>query len=375
MTVRPRRTLLAAALVGALAAASACGGGNATSSSGSGEKITLVVKTFSQFGYDELFKEYEATHSNITIKEENVAKLGDYIPKLQKWMATGSGAGDVVAIEEGIIAQYMAKPDGLPTDRDQVGALWPTWDAYLSTGKKFMAANTGAHFFDTSGSVYLNLLIQQGDHTYYDTSNKLVIDSNPGVKSAWDKTIDMVSAGLSANIAQFSPQWNAGFKNGTFATLPCPSWMLATIEKQAGPENAGKWDVTKVPGNGGVRGGSFLAVPKQSGHQKEAAELVKFLTSAKGQTAAFKAKNNFPSSPQAIDDPAVQGFTNAYFNSAPVGKIFGASVKALRPVYLGPANNAVGDRVTNALTAVEQGKLKPDEAWTNAVEEAKRLAK
>lgn len=430
MTVRSRRTLLAAALVGALAATSACGGGDAASSSGSGEKITLVVKTFSQFGYDELYKEYEATHANITVKEENIAKLGDYIPKLQQWMAAGSGAGDVVAIEEGIIAQYMAKPDqfanlldfgagdleknflewkwkqartpdgkklvglgtdvgaqgmcyrtdlfakaGLPTDRDQVGALWPTWDAYLDTGKKFMAANTGAHFFDTSGSVYLNLLIQQGDHTYYDTSNKLVIDSNPGVKSAWDKTIDMVSAGLSANIAQFSPQWNAGFKNGTFATIPCPSWMLATIEKQAGPENAGKWDVTKVPGNGGVRGGSFLAVPKQSGHQKEAAELVKFLTSAKGQTAAFKAKNNFPSSPQAIDDPVVQGFTNAYFNNAPVGKIFGASVKALKPVYLGPANNAVGDRITNALTAVEQSKLKPDEAWANAVEEAKRLAK
>jgi cellobiose transport system substrate-binding protein len=151
--------------------------------------------------------------------------------------------------------------------------------------------------------------------------------------------------------------------------------MLATIEKQSGPENAGKWDVAKVPGNGGVRGGSFLAVPKQSGHQKEAAELVKFLTSAKGQTAAFKAKNNFPSSPQAIDDPAVQNFTNAYFNNAPVGKIFGESVKALRPVYLGPDNNAIGDRVTNALTAVEQGKLKPDDAWAKAVDDAKRLAK
>ncbi|MFI6096282.1 ABC transporter substrate-binding protein [Lentzea sp. NPDC051213] len=428
MTARPRRALLATTLLSALVATTACGGGSADSAS-SGE-TTLIVKTFSQFGYEELFKEYEASHPGITIKEENTGKLGDYLPKLQQWLATGKGAGDVVALEEGILSQFMAKPDqfvnlldhgaaelkpnflewkwkqastadgskviglgtdvgaqgmcyrtdlfakaALPTDREEVGKLWPTWDAYIATGKRFKESNTGAAFYDASGGLYQNILMQQGDHTYYDTSNKLVIDSNPGVKKAWDQTIEMVKAGLSANIAQWSPQWNAGFKNGTFATIPCPSWMLGTIEKQSGPENAGKWDVARVPGDGAVRGGSFLAVPTQSTHQKEAVELAKFLTSAKGQTAAFKSKNNFPSSPQAIDDPAVQSFTNAYFGNAPVGKIFGESVKALKPVYLGPDNLPISDRVGNALLAVEQGKLQPDEAWAKAVDDAKRLVK
>ena len=62
-----------------------------------------------------------------------------------------------------------------------------------------------------------------------------------------------------------------------------------------------------MPGNGGNWGGSHLAVPKQSKHQKEAVELAKFLTSAKGQIGAFKAKGPLPSSPQALDDPAVTG--------------------------------------------------------------------
>lgn len=427
MRVRVRRAPLAIGMCALLAAAAtACGGGGSEKSG----DTTLVVKTFGQFGYQALYRQYESSHPGIKIKEENVGKLGDYTPKLQQWMATGSGAGDVVALEEGILIQFMAKPDkfvnlldhgagslkgnflewkwkqgltsdgaklvglgtdvgaqgmcyrtdlfakaGLPTDRDKVGALWPTWDAYLATGQRFVAAKTGASFFDSSGNVYLNMLMQQSDHTYYDTSNKLVIDTNPAVRTAWDKTVQMIQAGLSGDIAAYSPQWNAGFKNGKFATIPCPSWMLGTIEKQSGPENAGKWDVAKVPGNGAVRGGSFLAVPTQSKHQAEAAELVKFLTSPEGQTAAFKAVNNFPSSPKAIDDPAVRNFTNAYFNSAPVGKIFGDSVKALRPVYLGPDNNPVNDRVTNALTALEQGKLTPDAAWANAVDEAKRLAK
>lgn len=430
MRVRVARTVLAATLAGLLAAAATgCGGGDEDASGGS-KDITLVVKTFAGFGYEELYKEYEASHPGIKIKEENVAKLGDYLPKLQQWMAAGSGAGDVVALEEGILTQFMAKPDqfvnlldhgagslegnflewkwkqalttdgktlvglgtdvgaqgmcyrkdlfaeaGLPTDREKVGELWPTWDAYLATGKKFKEAKTKAAFFDSAGLIYQNILRQQGDHTYYDTGNNLVIDSNPGVKAAWDQTVAMIDAGLSGKIAAWSPQWNAGFKNGGFATIPCPSWMLGTIEKQSGPENAGKWDVAKVPGNGGVVGGSFLAVPKQSEHQKEAAELVKFLTTAKGQTAAFKAKNNFPSAPQAIDDPAVRGFTNAYFGDAPVGKIFGESVKALKPVYLGPGNLPVNDRVGQALLAVEQGKLKPAEGWDKAVEDAKRAAK
>lgn len=403
----------------AVVALSACG------AQATDDGTTLIVKTFSQFGYEDLYRSYEASHPGIKIKEENIGKLGDYTPKLQQWMQTGKGAGDVVALEEGILVQFMARPDqfvdlrehraaelepnflpwkwkqavtgdgkivglgtdvgaqgmcyrkdlfaaaGLPTERDQVGALWPTWDDYLEVGKRFK----GAKFFDSSGGVYQNVLMQQGDHTYYDTSNKLVIDSNPGVRKAWDTTVRMIEAGLSANVEQWSPQWNAGFKNGAFATIPCPSWMLGTIEKQSGPELKGRWDVTRVPGDGAVRGGSFLAVPKQSKHQKEAAELAKFLTSARGQTAAFKSKNNFPSSPQAIDDPAVQTFTNPYFNDAPVGKIFGESVKALKPVYLGPDNIAINDRVVNALTAVEQGKLTPSAAWDKAVDDAKRLVK
>jgi cellobiose transport system substrate-binding protein len=410
--------------VGALVAG--CGGGKSADATGDGT-ITLTVKTFGQFGYDELITQYEEAHPGIKVKQDNIAKLADYTPKLQQWLTAGSGAGDVVALEEGILVKLMAKPDqfvnlldqgagelqgnfldwkwkqaltpdgkkliglgtdvgaqgmcyrtdlfakaGLPTDRDKVGALWPTWDGYLAVGKQFAAAGTGASYFDTAGSLYQNILMQQGDTTYFDRDNKLIVETNPGVRAAWDKTIQLIDAGLSGKIQMWSPAWNAGFKKGTFATIPCPAWMLGIIKDQAGPENAGKWDVARVPGEGAVRGGSFLAVPAQSKHQKEAAELAKYLTSPQGQTAAFKAKNNFPSSPQAIDDPAVASAVNPYFNNAPVGKIFGRSAKSLKPVYLGPDNQVVGDGIGDALTAVEQGKLEPAEAWSKAIADAKR---
>ncbi|MGC4941962.1 extracellular solute-binding protein [Kribbella sp. DT2] len=424
MRTTTRKALAVAAATTLLLAG--CGGGGGDDQAADGT-ITLTVKTFGQFGYDDLVAQYEASHPGVKVKQDNIAKLADYTPKLQQWLTAGSGAGDVVALEEGILIKLMAKPDqfvnlldhgaaslkgnfldwkwqqaltpdggtliglgtdigaqgmcyrtdlfakaGLPTDRAKVGALWPTWDGYLATGKKFAQANTGATFFDTAGTVYQNILMQQGDQTYFDRENKLIAATNPGVRSAWDQTVAMIGAGLSGKLQMWSPQWNAGFKQGSFATIPCPAWMLGQIKDQAGPENAGKWDVARVPGQGAVRGGSFLAVPAQSKHPKEAAELAKFLTSPQGQTAAFTAKNNFPSSPQAIDDPAVASAVNEYFSNAPVGKIFGQSAKSLKPVYLGPDNQVVGDGIGDALTAIEQGKLGPDQAWTKAMNDAER---
>ncbi len=170
----------------------------------------------------------------------------------------------------------------------------------------------------------------------------------------------------------WSPAWNAGFKKGTFATIPCPAWMLGIIKDQAGPENAGKWDVARVPGEGAVRGGSFLAVPAQSKHQKEAAELAKYLTSPQGQTAAFKAKNNFPSSPQAIDDPAVSSAVNDVLQQRAGRQDLRHLREEPQAGLPRPGQPVVGDGMGDALTAIEQGKLKPDEAWTKALADAKR---
>src|SRR5205085_8201528 len=75
---------------------------------------------------------------------------------------------------------------------------------------------------------------------------------------------------------------------------------ICVIKGDAGDAFAGKWDVAKIPGGGGNWGGSFLAVPTQSKHQKAAVELVKFLTSKDGQIAAWKAKGNLRSEERRV---------------------------------------------------------------------------
>ncbi|MBW4703437.1 ABC transporter substrate-binding protein [Micromonospora sp. RL09-050-HVF-A] len=433
MGVFTRRRLAAIALVAttALLTTTACGGDDEAADGG---PVTLTVDVFGQFGYEKLYRQYEADHPGIKIVERGTGgNLDEYSPKLTQWLAAGKGAGDVVAIEEGLLVEYKANPQnfvnlldhgaadlkgnflewkwnggltadgkqliglgtdvggmaicyrkdlfaaaGLPTDREAVSKLWPTWQDYVRVGEQFKARNTGAAFLDAATNTFNTILLQTAGNTtgysYYDTADKLVVDSNPAVRQAYDTTVDIIDSGLSGRYGAWSEEWVSAFKQAKFATIACPAWMTGVIEGNAGPDAKGKWDIAQVPGSGGNWGGSYLAVPKQSRHQAEAIELAKFLTSAKGQIGAFQEKGPLPSSPQALDDPAVVSSTNAYFSDAPVGKIFAAGAKSLKPVYMGPKNQAVRTEVENAVRTVELGQRNPAQGWTDATTNARKAA-
>ncbi|MBU8857294.1 MULTISPECIES: extracellular solute-binding protein [unclassified Micromonospora] len=428
-----RRRLAAVAVVAATAllGTTACGGGDDAAADG---PITLTVDVFGQFGYADLYQEYMAANPGVKIVERGTGgNLDEYSPKLTQWLAAGKGAGDVVAIEEGLLVEYKANPQnfvnlldhgaadlkgnfldwkwnqgltadgkqliglgtdvggmamcyrkdlfakaGLPTDREAVSKLWPTWQDYIKVGEQFTAKKTGASFLDAATNTFNTILLQtagnSSGYSYYDTGNNLVVGSNPAVKQAYDTTMDIIDSGLSGKYGSWSEEWVSAFKQSKFATIACPAWMTGVIEGNAGAAAKGKWDIAQVPGNGGNWGGSFLAVPKQSKHQAEAIELAKFLTSAKGQIGAFKAKGPLPSSPQALEDPAIIDSKNAYFSEAPVGKIFAEGAKSLKPVYMGPKNQAVRTEVENAVRSVELGKRSPEQGWTDAVANAEKAA-
>ncbi|AYY12910.1 extracellular solute-binding protein [Actinobacteria bacterium YIM 96077] len=435
MSVRPIRRSKTLAMLGATAVLiAACGGDDDTEpaepeteagDNGDAEPITLVVDVFGEqgFGYEALYEEYMEQNPHVTIEERGAGLgVGDYNDRLVQQITAGSGAGDVVALEEGTIVQFYAQLDkfvdlaeygagdlqdnflpwkweqgtpggfilglgtdvgsmamcyrrdlfeeaGLPTDRDEVSAMWPTWDEYIDVGGEFVDADVDAEFLDAATNVYNTMLMQiagnNSGYTYYDTENNLDLD-NPDIKAAWDMTIEMIENDLSAGLNSFSDEWNAGFQGASFATIACPAWMTGVIAGAAGDEAEGLWDVADAPGDGGNWGGSFLAVPAETEHPAEAAELAKFLTTPEAHIEAFEALGNLPSSPQALEDDAVLESTNEYFNDAPTGEIFGSGAFDLKPVHLGPQNNAIRTAFEDALRSVEQGERSPDEAWQAA---------
>ncbi|GAB2807915.1 ABC transporter substrate-binding protein [Actinocorallia aurea] len=418
----------AAVLAGVLVAGTACGGSDDDSASGG--DITLTVDTFGAFGYDELFTQYEAAHPGIKIEHRNEKEHEKvYVPKLLQYLETGSGAGDVVALEEGILTSLRGQADkfidfnsyggaeleskfikwkydlgksldgkslmalgtdvgglamcyrtdlfekaGLPTERDEVSKLWPSWADYKSTGEKFQGKVEGTKFVDGPAALYNAILSQEapknGNYTYFDNANAYVADKNPAVRTAFDTVNGLKD--LSAGLKAFTPEWQTGFKKDSFATMACPAWMLGVIKENSGDAYADKWDVASVPGGGGNWGGSYLAVPKQSEHPKEAAELAKFLTSPESQITAFKAVNALPTSPEALKDPQVADAKNDYFNDAPVGQIFAAGASNLQPVQLGVENVSVRTVFEDILIAIGQGQVSPADGWTKAIEDGRK---
>jgi cellobiose transport system substrate-binding protein len=423
-TPRRRVTTLAAVLVAlGLAVAAVVA---STASGGRQDTITLRVGLFGDFGYHDLYTKYEATHPNIDIKED-IESYADHHSNLAKHLAVGSGADDIESVEVGFIAQFKSQPGlfvnlkrlganalqkqwlgwkwqqsiapngaqiglgtdvgslaicyrrdlfakaGLPTDRASVSKLWPTWQKFVAVGKRYQQhAPKGTRFFDAGSNVF-NAIIGQLNPAYYDSHGGVIVGSNPKVKAAWKLTMQGVQANESAGLAAFSTDWNTGFKKGKFATVTCPAWMMGYIQGQA-PKAKGKWDVAAVPAGGGNWGGSFLTVPKQGSHQKEAYDLAKYLTSPASEAYIFKQTGNLPSQPALYNSKAITSFKNPYFNNAPVGKIFTDSAKRLKPQVTGPHQGDIQTAVTNAIQRVEQHKQSPDASWKQFLKDVKAVA-
>jgi cellobiose transport system substrate-binding protein len=411
--------------------------GSSGSPAGPETPVTIVVDTFGdspKFGYKEPIERWNASHTNIKIQEnEEADPLGQYWAKMTQWLQSGSGAGDVVGIEESGMGLAAAHPEwwtdlsryglnsrrsdypaymwqggmasdgklfslgadiggvsicyrtdlfkkaALPTDRNQVAELWPTWDDFIKVGRRFQTKVTGTHWVDGGNTFYDVVLGQEaaknGGVSYFDRSNKLIVASNPAVRSAFDFAVTLSQGGLSAKLPNLTPQWATGTQNGAFATLACPSWMLGEVSANAGDGGKGKWDIAPVPGVSGNLGGSWLAVPAQSKHPKEAAMVADYLTSAKVETEIFKLHGHLPSNLKAQQDPTVQNAVSGYFNNAPIGQIFTRSAGAtasLRPVFPGVEHAQVKDAIESVIAGIDNGSVPYDEAWNKLVNDAEK---
>lgn len=436
---RHGRVALAAFAAGAVALTAACSGGDGGDDDGTTEdgKIQLVVSTFNVFGYKEAGFEaaYEAEHPDIDVVFEGDGLNFDaeYRPTLETALETGSGAGDVVAMDEQATPQLFNNPEhwydladyadresdytentwnlghapdgtlvglatdiggmgmcyrpelfaaaGLPTDREELAAAWSTWDGFKDVAQTFVDANTGAAFLDGPTQIQNMLLGQlagQGDgKMYVDNDGNLTLDSAAATESI-NTVLELQEMGAIGNYAAWSEEWNTGMVEGGYALMPCPAWMAGgVIVGTSGEANSGKWDMAAAPGVAGNWGGSFLAVPAQGSHPEEAAELAAWLTAPEQQIAVFEAVGNFPSSPTAQADPRVADYTSDYFSGAPVGAIIGASIQSFPALTYSYNHPPVKGAVEGVLNGVADGTFTVDQAWDEiekAAEEANQLS-
>ena len=419
------------AIVASLAAVSAlvlaaCGNSGDGADANGGE-ITLDVNVFGDnFSLPdnrELYDEYERTHDGVKIVE-NRSDFGTHHQNLQARLTAGSGAADLELIEVGQVSGYIGQPDkfvnfiehdvdtgqwtestvqrastpdggtliglptdigglamcyrtdlfeqaGLPTGRDEVSALWSSWEDYVDVGDRFVAKLPKVKWFDAGGHVFTGILGNDKE-TFYDSDGELIVESNDAVRDAWDLTVSAIEHKQSAALAEFSPEWNTGFQQGQFATITCPAWMMGYIQANA-PDTKGKWDIATIPGGSGNWGGSYVTVPSQGKHIDAAVELAKWLTAPEQNIKLFKSIGNFPSQESTWTQPEVADFTSEFFSNAPAGKIYPESLENAPVQVVGPQSGVIGNTFAGALNSVEQG-TDPEKAWQSAMSDIEAAA-
>ncbi|WP_028279527.1 extracellular solute-binding protein [Arthrobacter sp. H5] len=418
MQTRAKFTVLSAGAACLALALTACGsgadGGNADGPTGE-EDVTLTVATFNEFGYEELFTEYQELNDNVTIEHKKAATSNEARDNLTTRLAAGSGLSDIEAIEVDWLPELLEFPDqftdlsdpsvegrwldwkteaatttdgaligygtdsgpeavcyradlfedaGLPTDRDEVAAmLGDTWDSYFDAGRDFVAASDVA-WFDSAGATYQGM-INQVANAYETEDGTVTAIENQEVKDIYNTVLEVsVEDDLSAHLGQWSEDWTAGFQTDAFATMLCPGWMLGVIEgNAAGVEG---WDIANVfPGGGGNWGGSYLTVPVQGENPAEAKKLADWLTAPEQQIKAFNSKGTFPSQTDALETEDLLGATNAFFNDAPTGEILAERAQAVELTpFKGPKYFAINDAMQQALTRVDVDQTDdPASSW------------
>lgn len=419
-----RNSGIVACLAATALVLTACGSGG---DSGEDGVTTLTINVFGDnFSLPdnrELYDEYEKAHKGIKIVE-NRSDFGVHHKNLQARLTAGSGTADLELVEVGQVAGFIGQTDkfvnlkdkgvdtaqwtdatvqrasspdggtliglptdigglamcyrtdlfaqaGLPTDRDQVSALWSTWEDYVDVGTRFLGKVPNVKWFDAGGHVFTGILGNEKE-TYYNAKGDLIVENNDVVKDAWDLTVQAIKAGQSAALPEFTPEWNTGFQQGQFATVTCPAWMMGYIQGNA-PETKGKWDIAKIPGGSGNWGGSYVTVPSQGKNIDASVELAKWLTAPEQNIKLFKSIGNFPSQESTWTQPDVADFTSEFFSNAPAGKIYPASLENAPVQVNGPQSGVIGTTFAGALNSVEQG-TDPNEAWDSAMTDIKDAA-
>ncbi|RMI44022.1 ABC transporter substrate-binding protein [Streptomyces triticirhizae] len=420
-----RRTtrVLALGVAATLATGVLAGCGSDDEEGGGDGNVEISIGVFGQFGFEEagLYDEYMELNPNVTITQDSITENGDYIAQLRTRLAQNSGLMDIQAIEVGNIAEMTGdlnnrwvdfneyedvdtshflpwkldqattedgrviglgtdigptgicyrtdyfEEAGLPTDREEVSALFADWQSYLDVGEQFLANGPAdVAYLDSAGGMF-NAVVSGYEERYYSADGEVNYQESEAVQTAWDLSVQAAEGELTDRQQQFSDEWNTAFANGAFATVAsCPAWMLGYIQSEAGENGQGAWDVAQSPSPSNW-GGSFIGVPEASDNKEEAVKLAAWLTAPEQQAKLFTERGSFPSSAAAHELPEVLEATHEYFQDAPIGQIFTEAAAEIPSSVIGPQDQVIQQGITDGLAALEQQGISGDEAWDSVV--------
>jgi ABC-type glycerol-3-phosphate transport system substrate-binding protein len=264
---------------------------------------------------------------------------------------------DVVSLDRkqyGFVIQIKSKVWFYRKDMFDAAGIDPekvlTTDDFIAAGKKLQAKYPGSYIwnlgpnFGTAAHYNFDMMLSGNGGQLWDEKKQMyVVDTDPGVRIAFEDLKKIYASGITAPIDDWTPDWERGFAEGKIASTPIAVWFMdnAYLPKWA-PEQAGKWAATTWPRIGNARGGSqggagVTVIPSKAKNIAGAKEIMKFLFLTKeGILAHYKAvPTSFPTLTSAMNDPSVVA-PHPYFGESLVPAI----KKSLATFKLSPTTPA-----------------------------------
>lgn len=201
-----------------------------------------------------------------------------------------------------------------------------TMDDFIAAGKKIQEKYPESYIWDmgNDGVGYnLGMVLSGNGAKIIDDQGNYVVDTDPGVRTAFESFKKLKDSGVVMNIAGWTPDWEQAYANGSLVSTPCGNWLKFFIPKYA-PELSGKWAVAQFPEIGGAvggseAGGSLFCVPKDAKNKDAAVEVFSKLWLTKEGNFGFRAQPGreafTPICVDALADPAVMA-PDAYFGES-----------------------------------------------------------
>ncbi|MBW4838435.1 MAG: ABC transporter substrate-binding protein [Paenibacillaceae bacterium] len=258
---------------------------------------------------------------------------------------------------------------GLPADPEEFSAAINKWDKFAVVAKRF-TEQTGLPFADSADLVYNGLRDQSTDRIYFNKiDGSFIGDTNPQVKKAYDFTVKGIQEGWIGNWTLGSPEWEKAIREGDLGVILAPTWMEDTIRSAS--DTTGKWRIAQIPEGSGSWGGSFLTLPREGKHPKEAYDFITWLTNKDNQLETYKASGLLPSIPAVYNEPEFQADQDDFFGGQVISEAYARSAQRVKPVYYGPRFEQVDTLIKNAFRDIVENKADPQSEWDDAM---KRVA-
>lgn len=268
--------------------------------------------------------------------------------------------------------------DAAPNSEARTPTEVASWCDLIAIGADY-SARTKSSFLAGSADLF-EAVLMQSDEVFHDADGRLIYESNPAVRQAWDIAMRALaeeplfadpcssnenSTRITAGLNSISDDWNMGLRDRDFAAVLAPASLLDRIQNTV-PESSGSWRVVPVPNIAGSVGGTHLAVLAATEHPDLARDLVAYLTADVTQRSIFHSTGRLPAttSDEVLID---EGSAALFFADSAVTQTYADSVNAYVPAPDGPNFRLILREFRTGITRVEAGDLSPDESWTETL--------